>query len=97
MFKNFDFLKPFVVCFQQTLDYLVIWIPDGALICVLNHVGQVLSWHLTSKLTFENVLKQLMVLKYQIDQQGSQLKEFYVDNCCITNYKKCLAHIYLFI
>ena len=46
------------------------WITQyGALFCVLNHVGQVVSWRLTSKLTFENVVEQLMMLKRQLDQQ----------------------------
>ena len=53
----------------------------GALFCILNHVEQVVSWRLTSKLTFKTVLEQLMMLKCWLDELGSQLNEFYVDNC----------------
>ena len=55
-------------------------------------MGQVVSWRLTSKLTFENVLEQLMMLKRRLDEQGSQLKEFYVDNCC--SWRKKLQQVF---
>ena len=61
------------------------------LLCAEQHgTGSKLA--LDIKAHFENVLEQLMMLKRRLDEQGSQLKEFYVDNCC--SWRKKLQQVF---
>ena len=49
---------------------------------MLNSKGQVLTWRLTPKLSFDEVEPDLLALKRRLDSQGKVLNEFYIDNCC---------------
>lgn len=52
------------------------------LFCVLNADGEVLSWKLTKRLSFEHIEDVLLALQQRFIKQGKQLEEFYIDNCC---------------
>lgn len=54
----------------------------SSLFCVLNHLGQIVTWRLTSDLTFANVEYLLVALRDRLCQQGVTVQEFYIDNCC---------------
>ena len=49
---------------------------------MLNHLGQVVTWKLTTDLTFSHVKDTLTNLKGRLERQGKNLMEFYIDNCC---------------
>ena len=58
------------------------WIAQyRALFCVLNHLGQVVTWRLTPALTFD-IRQQMTALRSRLSSQGKRLKEFYIDSCC---------------
>lgn len=52
------------------------------LFCVLNSDGEVLSWKATKSLSFNNVQEMLLSLQKRLTDQGKQVKEFIIDNCC---------------
>lgn len=59
------------------------WVSQyNALFCVLNDVGQIVTWRLTSDLSFATVESFLVTLRDRFCKQGVTVKEFYVDNCC---------------
>ena len=64
------------------------WIKQYAgLFCVLNADGQVLSWKMTKSLTFEAVEDKLHALQRRLQKRGEQVKEFFVDTCCLLRSK----------
>lgn len=64
-------------------DYNHRWITQySALFCVLNSYGQVVTWQLTSSLSFSTVEVVMQNLNRRLHVQGKNVKEFYVDNCC---------------
>ena len=64
----------------------------NSLFCVLNHLGQVVTWRLTPQLQFLKVENVLIALKQRLDSQGKCLKEFYIDNCC--SWRKKLQSVF---
>ena len=59
------------------------WINQySALFCVLNNIGQIVTWRLTSSVMFSSVEGLLVTLRDRLAKQGVKVKEFYVDNCC---------------
>ena len=59
------------------------WITQySSLFCVLNHLGQIVTWRLTPDQSFASVERFLIALRDRFLQQGVMVKEFYVDNCC---------------
>ena len=59
------------------------WIKQyKGLFCVLNSVGQVVTWKMTKGLAVDDVEDILHRLQNRLQVQGVQLEEFYVDNCC---------------
>ena len=54
----------------------------SALFCVLNNLGQIVTWKLTSDLSFGNIECLLVALRDRFLQQGVVVREFYIDNCC---------------
>ena len=54
----------------------------NALFCVLNHLGQIVTWRLTSDLAFATVEDILVNLQVRLHIQGVTEREFYIDNCC---------------
>ena len=59
------------------------WITQySGLFCVLNHLGQIVTWRLTPDQSFASVERFLIALRDRFLQQGVMVKEFYVDNCC---------------
>lgn len=69
------------------------WITQyGALFCVLNSYGQVVTWKLATGVAF-NVIKDLLFpLKERLKKQGRKLSEFYIDNCC--SWRKKLQQVF---
>ena len=59
------------------------WITQyGALFCVLNSLGQVVTWKLTPGVSF-NVIEDILIpLHERLKCQGKTVSEFYIDNCC---------------
>ncbi len=58
------------------------WVAQyGSLFCVLNHLGQVVTWKMTNSVSFATVEDALLALKTRLEAQGKKLKEFYIDNC----------------
>ena len=69
------------------------WITQyNGLFCVLNEVGQVLTWKLTRRLSFDHVEQQLMLLNERFNREGRIVEEFYVDICC--SWRKKLQKIF---
>ena len=59
------------------------WINQySALFCVLNNLGQIVTWRLTSSVMFSSIEGLLVALQERFVKQGVKVKEFYVDNCC---------------
>lgn len=59
------------------------WITQyGALFCVMNGKGQIVTWKLTTDLTFNNIIGHLNALRDRLHKQRKQFFEFYIDNCC---------------
>ena len=59
------------------------WITQyNSLFCVLNHIGQVVTWRLTPSVSFDTIKDTLTALKDRFAVQGKPVKEFYIDNCC---------------
>ena len=59
------------------------WITQyGALFCVLNSLGQVVTWKLASGVAFDSIQDLLVQLRERMQQQGKTLKVFSIDNCC---------------
>lgn len=59
------------------------WITQyGALFCVLNSLGQVVTWKLTSGVAFDVIEDILISLQERLKVQGKTVSEFYIDNCC---------------
>lgn len=48
----------------------------------MNHIGQVMTWRLTPGVAFAKIESLLTTLQECSVQQGKQVTEFYVDNCC---------------
>lgn len=68
------------------------WITQyGALFCITNGKGQVVTWKLTKDLTFSNVEGHLCALRNQLCAQGKTLNEFHIDNC---SWRNMLQHVY---
>ena len=66
------------------------WISQyEALFCVLNGLGQVVTWKLTAGVSFDDVEDYLVALHKRFE---GKLKEFYIDYCC-TGRKK-LQHVF---
>ena len=60
------------------------WITQyGDLFCVMNGKGQIVTWKLTKDLTFNNIVGHLNALRDRLHKQGKQIREFYIDNCCV--------------
>ena len=53
-----------------------------SLFCVMNHIGQVMTWRLTPGVAFAKIESLLTALQECLVQQGKQVTEFYIDNCC---------------
>ena len=69
------------------------WISQyEALFCVLNSIGQVVTWKLTNGLSFTVVEDILLAVQRRLEAQGKQLKEFYIDNCCA--WRKKLQQVF---
>ena len=58
----------------------------------MNAQGQVVTWRLTSKLSFTEIENDLTALKSRLEAQGKVLKEFYIDNCC--SWEKKLKQVF---
>lgn len=52
------------------------------LFCVLSSNGEVLSWKATKSLSFDSVREMLQSLQKRLANQGKQVEEFIIDNCC---------------
>lgn len=69
------------------------WITQyGSLFCVLNSSGQVVTWKLTSGVSFGVVKDILFALKERLESQNRKPSEFYVDNCCV--WRKKLTEVF---
>ena len=59
------------------------WIKQyKGLFCVLNNIGQVVTWKMTRNLAMDDVYDILQALQERLLSQGVTLQVFYVDNCC---------------
>ena len=59
------------------------WVTQyGSLFCVMNHMGQIMTWRLTQGVAFAKIEGLLTALQERLLQQGKQVTEFYIDNCC---------------
>ena len=64
------------------------WITQyKGLFCVLNEVGQVLTWKLTRSLSFDHIEQQLMLLNERFHRVGKNVEEFFVDIAYGANYR----------
>ena len=69
------------------------WVTQyGALFCVLNNLGQVVTWRLTSSVSFSNTEVQMLAMKQRLEKLGKRVKEFYIDNCCA--WRKKLQNLF---
>lgn len=57
------------------------------LFCVLNSIGEVLTWKFVKDLQFSSVENQMKNLQQRLLKHGKQITEFYIDNCCIWRKK----------
>ena len=59
------------------------WVEQySGLFCILNCVGEVLTWKFTKNLKFSSVEDQMNGLQQRLISQGKTVTEFYIDNCC---------------
>ncbi len=59
------------------------WVEQySGLFCVVNGIGEVITWKLTKNLSFETVHTQLQNLQDRLKGEGKNRSEFYIDNCC---------------
>ena len=64
------------------------WIKQfNGLFCVLNSDGQVMSWRMTKRLSFQYIRDNLVAVQQRFQRSGQQLQEFYVDTCCSLHSK----------
>ena len=60
-----------------------IWVKQyNSLFCVLNEIGQVVSWRLTKGTSFDKVRSCLTDIKYRLHKRKRNINQFYIDNCC---------------
>ena len=52
------------------------------LFCILNSAGKVLTWKMTKALSFEHIQNVLIALQTRLQEQGQQVEELYIGNCC---------------
>ena len=53
-----------------------------SLFCILNELGQVIQWQLTSTESFDEVRHMFVDLKERFQKEGIMLEGVYIDNCC---------------
>jgi hypothetical protein len=59
------------------------WIKQyKGLFCVLNGLGEVMTWKLTKRLTFDEIENSMQALHDRLCVQGTVVESFYIDNCC---------------
>lgn len=69
------------------------WIEQyNGLFCVLNSVGEILTWKLTKGLSFLSIEDQLIGLQHRLQRYCKKVDEFYIDNCC--SWRKKLQSIF---
>lgn len=69
------------------------WITQyGSLFCVLNSSGEVVTWKLTSGVSFDVVKDILSALRDRLESQNRKPSQFYVDNCCA--WRKKLTDVF---
>lgn len=82
-FTTNSFSSPYAVNIGMHRDTDNRWITQRcALFCVLNSVGQVLTWKLTSSVKFAHCADVLGNLQARLLRQHNTVKEFVVDICC---------------
>lgn len=60
--------------------------------CVLNSVGQVVTWKLTRGLSFDEIAPALRLLNERLRGQGVLVSTFYVNICC--SWRKKLVDVF---
>ena len=53
-----------------------------SLFCIMNELGQVIQWQLTSTESFDEVRHMFSDLKERFERQGIKLEGVFIDNCC---------------
>ena len=79
----------------MTKEFDLRWITQyGALFCVMNGKGQVVTWKLTKDLTFNNIVHvgHLNALHDHVHKQGKHVCEFFIDNYCA--WRNLLQSVY---
>ena len=60
-----------------------VWIPQyNSIFVVFNEVGQIVTWQLTNRTTFDEVRTLLQNLQLRSSHEQQQIKTVYTDECC---------------